>query len=101
MHSIIEQLYEDLNSYSETSIQVDAFNFFELKIFPFYPNPPAVNNWDVPVALINIEKRMDENWDLSMARICRYVDGVNHVKKIAELADVDLELGRMCVQHLL
>ncbi|KAF8606956.1 NPR2-domain-containing protein [Ceratobasidium sp. AG-I] len=101
MHSIIEQLYEDLNSYSETSIQVDTFNFFELKIFPFYPNPPAVHDWDVPVALINIEKRMDENWDLSMARVVKYVDGVNHVKKIAELADVDLDLGRLCVQHLL
>ncbi|KAG9095174.1 Nitrogen permease regulator 2 [Ceratobasidium sp. UAMH 11750] len=101
MHSIIEQLYEDLNSYSETSIQVDTFNFFELKLFPFYPNPPAVNDWDVPVALINIEKRMDENWDLTMARVIRHVDGVNHVKKIAELADVDLELGRASVQHLL
>ncbi|KAG9124778.1 Nitrogen permease regulator 2 [Ceratobasidium sp. 392] len=101
MHSIIEQLYEDLNSYSETSIQVDTFNFFELKLFPFYPNPPPVSDWDVPVALINIEKRMDENWDLTMARVIRHVDGVNHVKKIAELADVDLELGRASVQHLL
>ncbi|QRW06546.1 nitrogen permease regulator 2 [Ceratobasidium sp. AG-Ba] len=101
MHGIIEQLYEDLNSYSETSIQVDAFNYFELKIFPFYPNPAPVNDWDVPVPLINIEKRMDENWDLTMARVIRHVDGVNHVKRIAELADVDLELGRESVRHLL
>ncbi|KAG8763719.1 Nitrogen permease regulator 2 [Ceratobasidium sp. 423] len=101
MHSIIEQLYGDLNSYSETSIQVDEYNFFELRVFPFYPNPAPVHDWDVPVALIKIEKRMDENWDLTIARIVKFVDGVNHVKRICELADVDLELGRLAVQHLL
>ncbi|KAG8774762.1 Nitrogen permease regulator 2 [Ceratobasidium sp. 428] len=36
-----------------------------------------------------------------MARVIRHVDGINHVRKIAELADVDLELGRASVQHLL
>ncbi|CAE6504387.1 unnamed protein product [Rhizoctonia solani] len=101
MHSIIEQLYGDLNSYSETSIQIDQYNFFELRVFPFYPNPAPVHDWDVPVALIKIEKRMDENWDLTIARVVRFVDGVNHVKRICELADVDLELGRMAIQHLL
>ncbi|CAE6479796.1 unnamed protein product [Rhizoctonia solani] len=101
IHSIIEQLYGDLNSYSETSIQIDECNFFELRVFPFYPNPAPVQDWDVPVALINIEKRMDENWDLTIARVVRFVDGANHVKRICELADVDLELGRLAVQHLL
>ncbi|CAE6437572.1 unnamed protein product [Rhizoctonia solani] len=101
MHSIIEQLYGDLNSYSETSIQVDEYNFFELRVFPFYPNPAQVHDWDVPVALIKIEKRMDENWDLTIARVVKYVDGVSHVKRICDLADVDLELGRLAIQHLL
>jgi hypothetical protein len=36
MHSIIEQLFEDLNSYSETSIQIDQYNNLELKLFPFF-----------------------------------------------------------------
>lgn len=67
---LLEQLFEDLNSYSETSIPVDAFNSIELQIFPFYPNPPKVNNWQVPVALINLEKRKDPNWDMSMAKAC-------------------------------
>jgi nitrogen permease regulator 2-like protein len=35
MHAIIEQLYEDLNSYAETSIEVDQFNSIELKLFPY------------------------------------------------------------------
>jgi len=65
----LEQLYEDLNSYSETSIQIDKFNSIELKIFPFYPNPPPVKDWMVPVALIRFDNIMELNWDLTMAKV--------------------------------
>ncbi|KAG6898338.1 hypothetical protein C0992_009013 [Termitomyces sp. T32_za158] len=69
MPTILEQLYEDLNSYSETSIAIDRFNSVELKIFPFYPNPPQVEDWMVPLALINIPKRVEDNWDLTMVKL--------------------------------
>jgi len=69
IHAILEQLYEDLNSYSETSIVLDHFNSIELKIFPFYPNPPPVKDWMVPVFLINLEKAIEPNWDLTMAKV--------------------------------
>ncbi|KAJ4487842.1 nitrogen permease regulator 2-domain-containing protein [Lentinula aciculospora] len=101
IHAILEQLYEDLNSYSETSIPIDQFNSIELKIFPFYPNPPAVKDWMVPVALINLVRRIEDNWDLTMAKVCRYIDGVNHVSRIAHLADCDIKLTREAISHLL
>ncbi|KIK49258.1 hypothetical protein CY34DRAFT_797214 [Suillus luteus UH-Slu-Lm8-n1] len=101
MHAILEQLYEDLNSYSETSIPIDAFNSIELKIFPFYPNPPPVKDWQVPLALINLSKRIEDNWDLTMSKVCRHIDGVNHVSRIAHLADCDIELTRQAISHLL
>lgn len=69
IHAILEQLYEDLNSFAETSISIDRFNSIELKIFPFYPNPPPVHDWLVPIALINLTKRIDDNWDLTMAKV--------------------------------
>ena len=74
IHAILEQLYEDLNSYSETSIPIDQFNSIELKIFPFYPNPPEVHDWDVPVALINLKKRIEANWDLTMAEVSQIIE---------------------------
>ncbi|ETW86069.1 hypothetical protein HETIRDRAFT_44321 [Heterobasidion irregulare TC 32-1] len=101
MHAIIEQLYEDLNSYSETSIPVDQFNSIELKIFPFYPNPPDVKDWMVPLSLINLERIIEPNWDLTMAKVCQYIDGTNHVSRIADLADCDIELTRQAISHLL
>ncbi|KAJ7741526.1 NPR2-domain-containing protein [Mycena maculata] len=101
IHAILEQLYEDLNSYSETSIPIDRFNSIELKIFPFYPNPPPVKDWMVPLALINLTKRIEDNWDLTMVKVCRYIDGVNHVSRIAHLADCDIVLTRLAISHLL
>ena len=69
IHAILEQLYEDLNSYSETSIAIDRFNSIELKIYPFYPNPPPVHDWMVPLTLINITQRTEDNWDLTMIKV--------------------------------
>lgn len=48
---------------------MDRFNSIELKIFPFYPNPPPVKDWTVPLALINLEKNIEPNWDLTMAKV--------------------------------
>ncbi|KAF8911995.1 nitrogen permease regulator 2-domain-containing protein [Gymnopilus junonius] len=101
VHAILEQLYEDLNSYSETSIAIDQFNSIELKIFPFYPNPSPVKDWMVPLALINLSKRIEDNWDLTMLKVCKYIDGVNHVSRIAYLAGCDISLTRQAISHLL
>ncbi|KAF4576749.1 Nitrogen permease regulator 2 [Pleurotus pulmonarius] len=101
LHGVLEQLYEELNSYSETSIPIDMFNSIELKIFPFYPNPPPVKDWMVPVALINLCRRIEPNWDLTIAKVCKHIDGVNHISKIAYLADCDIDLTRQAISHLL
>ncbi|KAI9057883.1 NPR2-domain-containing protein [Trametes sanguinea] len=101
VHTILEQLYEDLNSYSETSIPIDPFNSIELKIFPFYPNPPPVKDWQVPLALINLTNRIEPNWDLTIVKICPYIDGTNHVSRIARLANCDPNLTRLAISHLL
>ncbi|TFY67085.1 hypothetical protein EVG20_g4074 [Dentipellis fragilis] len=101
IYAILEQLYEDLNSYSETSIPVDRFNSIELKILPFYPNPPPVKDWEVPLALIDLKKSIEPNWDLTIAKVCKYIDGTNHVSRICHLADCDIELTRQAISHLL
>ncbi|KAI0709494.1 nitrogen permease regulator 2-domain-containing protein [Earliella scabrosa] len=101
VHAILEQLYEDLNSYSETSIPIDRFNSIELKIFPFYPNPPPVKDWMVPLALINLTNRIEPNWDLTVVKICPFIDGINHVSRIARLANCDPNLTRLAISHLL
>lgn len=69
--AILEQLYEDLNSYSETTIAIENLDSIDLKIFPFYPNPPPINDWQVPLALINLTNRIEPNWDLTIVKVNR------------------------------
>lgn len=99
--ALLEQLFEDLNSYSETSIPLDRFNSLQLKLFPFYPNPPECEDWQVPIALANLSELKDDNWDITAARVSQYINGVHHVRKIAELADANLDLTKLVLRHML
>ncbi|KIM22659.1 hypothetical protein M408DRAFT_282581 [Serendipita vermifera MAFF 305830] len=101
MYPILEQLFADLNSFSETSIRIDEYNSLELRIFPHYPNPPPVNAWDVPVPLIDIANRMEVNWDLTMRKVVPFINGIDHVKKIAQKAEADITLVKECMSQVM
>jgi hypothetical protein len=60
-----------------------------------------VYDWDVPVALVNLDALKDPNWDITAARVSKYIDGINHSAKIAQLADADLALTRETLKHML
>ncbi len=91
---------EDLNNYAECMIPIDELNTLNIKLFPTLPSPPKIRAWHVPLFVVRIETLIDENWDLTMQRIIPFVNGVNSVKRIADLADADLKLTRKCVRHL-
>lgn len=101
IYPILEQLFADLNSFSETSIRIDKYNSIELRIFPHYPNPPKVNSWDVPVPLIDIANRIEPNWDLTMRKVVPFINGVDHVKKIAQKAEADIDLVKECMAQVM
>lgn len=126
-------MFEDLNSYSETSITIDGINYLELKLFPFY------RKWSRE----HIKRRLIRNCSESRRRgglacaraayrfqqgqgrqlgyhsaagtyslvivrrvlislqVSEHINGVNHVSRIAELADADIDCVRLCVQHFL
>ncbi|GAA5913180.1 hypothetical protein JCM6882_005810 [Rhodosporidiobolus microsporus] len=99
MANLLEQVYLDLNAYCETSVSLLDIDL-DLGLFPFYANPPDVKIWDVPIAVAPLDSMKSYSWDITLYNICSFIDGVNHVKRIAELAEVDLYLARQCIQHL-
>ncbi|KNZ61087.1 hypothetical protein VP01_1454g7 [Puccinia sorghi] len=150
--SILEELFEELNSFSEVSISINlhhptpgpssasasstssicssspsrklhhgkshrsdqhkalpdpvvsstsALFLLNLKLFPFYGNPPKVEDWDVPISLVSfLQLRSEVTWDLTMFKLVPFIDGTATVRKISRLADVDICLARECIQHL-
>ncbi|KAG2236466.1 hypothetical protein INT48_003257 [Thamnidium elegans] len=104
VQNVIEQLFEDLNSYCECQVPIislDTFNTINLKLFPTYPNPRTVYDYQVPVCTVDVKKMMNPNWDITVQKVASLINGINHVKRIAELANVKGEWARQSMEHMM
>lgn len=86
IYSLCEMLMEDLNNYCECMIpigmsvscsastqltgSIDDLNTLNIKLFPIYPSPPLVKAWHVPLFMLRYQAFTDENWDLTLQRVC-------------------------------
>lgn len=48
---------------------VDDSNTINIKLFPTYPNPPPVHDYQVPVYTVELKQLMDVNWDITMQKV--------------------------------
>ena len=98
IHSLCEMLMEDLNNYCECmipigmfmscsmrlsislTISLDDLNTLNIKLFPIYPSPPHVKAWQVPLFMLRYQAFTDENWDLTMQRVCEALYRPNFIK---------------------
>lgn len=55
----------------------------------------------MPIALVDFAALQDDNWDITAARVSKYIDGVNHVGRIAQLADAEPEWVKETLRHML
>ncbi|SGZ53514.1 CIC11C00000001784 [Sungouiella intermedia] len=101
IESLIHQIYQDLNNYSECCIPIDSANSVDIKLFPILPPPVNLKAYQVPLLTVKLNLLMDVNWDPTMVKILPYINGLNSVKKISELADADYLLTKNCIQHLM
>lgn len=53
------------------------------------------------MSTIQLELLMDVTWDLTMQKIVPFIDGINSIKRISELADADYNLTKKAISHLL
>lgn len=101
IESLIQQIYQDLNNYSECLIPVDSGNSVDIKLLPMLPPPPRVAPEDVPISLVQLKAMVDVNWDPTMLKILPLIDGINSIKHISLLADADYGVVKSCIQHLM
>ncbi|KTW31318.1 nitrogen permease regulating protein NPR2 [Pneumocystis jirovecii RU7] len=101
IYNIIEQIMEDLNNYCECMISIDESNTINIKLFPTFSNPPKVLPHQVPILTVQLDLLMNVNWDLTVRKVVPFIDGINSVKRITELANVDYTFICRCMEHLL
>ena len=102
IQDILMRIYQDLNSYSECLIPIDAGNAIDIKLFPLLMPPTGLTSIeDVPISTVNLSKIIDVNWDPTMLKIVPYIDGLKSIAKIAELSNSDPYLIVECIKHFI
>lgn len=71
-----------------------------MKIVDLQPDPPPVYDWQVPVLLPECENLDITHADLTTQQVLPFINGINHVAKIASEADVENALVKACIQNL-
>ncbi|XP_015179616.1 PREDICTED: nitrogen permease regulator 2-like protein isoform X1 [Polistes dominula] len=71
-----------------------------LKVVKLAPEPKPVLDHQVPIFLEGREAFHSDQWDLTTQQVLPYIDGFNHVARIAAEADVENNLVKSCVQNL-
>ncbi|EME83372.1 uncharacterized protein MYCFIDRAFT_38825 [Pseudocercospora fijiensis CIRAD86] len=104
VYGLLESIVEDLNKYGETCVRIDGVHILNLRLE--YPKeyakdaPDRIRAWDVPLLVRSVPSQGEWTWDLTLVRIYDFIDGIKHVQKIAELADVEVKLVKRAVKEL-
>lgn len=98
IQKILDKVFADINETGGSTVQIGD-NTLQLKVTSSAPDPPQVHDWDVPVLMVNPDPG-NEEWDLTTQQLLSFVNGINHVAKIAAEADVESNLVKAAVQNL-
>lgn len=101
IESLLHQIYQDLNNFSECCIPLNSASSVDIKLFPILPPPVNIKAHQVPNATVKLNQLVDVNWDPTMTKILPYINGINSIKRISELADSNYLLTKQCIQHLM
>lgn len=99
LEEVMAKVFEKLNSHGLCSVNIDDSNCLYLKLSPSLQTPPIVHGHQVPIYICTKED-IATCWDLTIQQILPYINGFNHVAKIACLSEVNISLVKECIQHL-
>jgi nitrogen permease regulator 2-like protein len=101
IYRLLDAIFRDMNAYGETCVRADDFHVLNLRLTTHRQSPPKIKAWDVPLLVRPLPNREQWTWDLALKQIQPYIDGVTHVQRIAQLADVELKLAKRAIRELL
>ena len=100
--SLLEAIVKDLSRYEEACIRLrGGHHVLNLRLAPLRPYPAEVQTWDVPLLIRELPRPEQWTWDLALHRIEPFIDGIKHVQRISELADVEMKLVKEAIKELI
>ncbi|GAB6029205.1 Nitrogen permease regulator-like 2, variant 2 [Chamberlinius hualienensis] len=98
---ILENILHGLNKTGTCTIQINDANTLYLRALEITQNPPQVEDYHVPVFVVNRNVFVYCQWDLTTQQILPYIDGFNHIARIASETDVEISLVKSSVQNMI
>ncbi|XP_015115032.1 GATOR complex protein NPRL2 isoform X1 [Diachasma alloeum] len=99
LSEMLRQVMNDLNTH-KMCILTEGTMTTHLKVVRLAAEPKPVLDHQVPIFLEGKEAYCSDQWDLTTQQVLPYIDGFNHVARIAAEADVENNLVKSCVQNL-
>ncbi|KAK9504549.1 hypothetical protein O3M35_010862 [Rhynocoris fuscipes] len=99
LRDMLQQILQQLNSCGMCTL-IEGTASTHLKVINQRRGPPPVLDHQVPVFVENPDSFQTDQWDLTTQQVLPFIDGINHVSKIAALADVENNLVKTCLQNL-
>lgn len=97
---VLEKVLNDLNNNKMTTI-IEGETTIHLKIVSHFNDPPPVHDHLVPLLNEEFKEISIEAWDLTTQQVMPFINGVNHIARIAAESDVEIGLVKACVKNLL
>lgn len=99
---LLHRMWTDLRRRGECQLQIgdDGANTIYLKVMPRRAPPPPIYEHDVPVLVRDVGALLTADWELAVQQIVPYIDGVRHVRSIAEAAGLASGLVSEACRHL-
>lgn len=99
---LLLRIMEGLVMRGECIVRVlDAKSALALKLFPKLLDPPNVGDFQVPVFTRSLKNIMVKDWDFTIQRLEKHIDGKKFVKRIALEAGMDISLVKRALRQLL
>lgn len=98
---ILPRIVRSFSHGTECYMKLNNANLLSLRVEPRYPDPPKVQDHEVPVRIANIDELVGKDWGLTFLQIIPYIQGYLPVWAIAEESGVEILLVRRCLRQLL
>lgn len=91
--SILEKIYVDLTTraYSFLQIAKDPPSYLPIRLFRSPVFPRLIEDYEVPMFRQDRVALNQLPWDISFQHLILHIDGVNHVRRIVDDAEMDLD----------
>lgn len=97
--NMLNIVLQDLNKQRMCTLSEGSMTT-HLKVVRVCHDPTPVLDHHVPIFVEPLDFFQTEQWDLTTQQVLPFIDGINHVAKIAVEADVEANLVKACLQNL-